>query len=226
MNVHDIAIISDVMKTEKFYYKDIIIEVPDEVYYPREDTLLLAKVLEKEELKGKKCLEMCCGSGFLSVLMVKLGADAFAVDINEKAVEATKSNAEKNSVKINAVVSDMFENIKERFDFILFNPPYLPDDTNPELLEKIRHESTKGRLREENIERQWSGGKSGREVIEKFVISVKGFMRKHAKIIMMISSLTGEKETKQLFEENGFSVKEIAREKIPWEELIVFEVTL
>jgi len=80
MNVHDIAIISDVMKTEKFYYKDIIIEVPDEVYYPREDTLLLAKVLEKEELKGKKCLEMCCGSGFLSVLMVKLGADVVVLN--------------------------------------------------------------------------------------------------------------------------------------------------
>jgi len=199
------------MSNEKFYYNDIIIEVPEEVYYPREDTLLLAKILEKEEIKGKKCLEMCCGSGFLSVLMAKRGGKVVAADINEKAVEATRNNAEKNSVKVDAVVSDMFENIKEKFDLIVFNPPYLPDvDFN---------------LKRENIERQWSGGKTGREVIKKFVKDAKKFLNKNGKIIMIISSLTGENETKELLKKNKFNVKEIAREKIPWEELIVFSIT-
>jgi len=200
------------MSNEKFYYNDIIIEVPEEVYYPREDTLLLAKILEKEEIKGKKCLEMCCGSGFLSVLMAKRGGKVVAADINEKAVEATRNNAEKNSVKVDAVVSDMFENIKEKFDLIVFNPPYLPDvDFNLK--------------RELNIERQWSGGKTGREVIKKFVKDAKKFLNKNGKIIMIISSLTGENETKELLKKNKFNVKEIAREKIPWEELIVFSIT-
>lgn len=184
----------------KFYYKEIVLEIPDSVYYPREDSLLLAKILEKEPLKGRY-LDMGCGSGFLAILMAK-SADVTAVDINKEAIKATKENAEKNNVKIKAFVSDLFSFVDESFDLIVFNPPYLPTKDESE---------------------QWSGGKSGREVIEKFVHQAGNHLEKNGKILLLISSLTGEKVVLDLFSNNGFSASIIARKKVPWEELMVIE---
>lgn len=195
----------------KFYYKGIELEVPDSVYYPREDSLLLAKAVENIRLKSKKILDMGCGSGFLSVLMARDNS-VTAADINEEAVKATRENAARNNVKLRALQSDLFSDIHEIFDIIVFNPPYLPEPfsfakKNPREKESI----------------QWDGGRSGRDAIEKFISSAKNHLNKNGKILLLISSLTGEKEVTRLFEKDGFKAGTIAREKIPWEELMVIE---
>ena len=55
----------------KFYHGKMELEIPESVYEPREDSLLLAKALERLKLKGKTVLEVGCGSGFLSILAAK-----------------------------------------------------------------------------------------------------------------------------------------------------------
>jgi release factor glutamine methyltransferase len=207
----------------KYFYRDIVLDVPDSVYYPREDSELIAKTIERTNMKNKKALEIGCGSGLLSIIMAKSGADVTTVDINPDAVEATKANAGKNGVKLDIFVSDMFEKVKGIFDLIVFNAPYLPDDTDLDVVAKIRGEKDINSLREKNIVRQWSGGPAGREVIEKFVSSVKNYLNDNGKILIGISSLTGEKEIIGLFGSIGMNAKTVARQKIPWEELIIIE---
>ena len=187
-----------------FEYKDIILEVPDNVYYPREDSLLMARVLEKVDVNRKLILEIGCGSGFLSVLMAKADAKVTAVDINEDAVEVTRINAEKNNVHVTAERSDLFENVHSLYDLIIFNPPYLP-------------------VEEGETDAIYAGGLSGREVIERFVADVRNYLRPRGEVIIVISSLTGEREVADLFEKEGFKTNVLEREKIPWEELIVIE---
>src|SRR3989344_2055286 len=109
----------------KFSKDGMELEVPEGIYYPAEDSFLLADVIEGTEMKWKKVLEMGCGSGFLSILCAKRGAEVTAIDITEEAVNTTKANAHSNGVKIHVVQSDLFENIIGKFDMILFNPPYL-----------------------------------------------------------------------------------------------------
>lgn len=186
----------------KYFYKDAEFDVPDTVYCPREDSELLAKAIEEMNLQGKNVLEVGCGSGLLSVLMAKNGAVVTSADINPDAVEAAKNNAVKNNAKITAFVSDMFENITEKFDLIVFNPPYLPDDDN---------------------ELTYSGGETGREVIEKFICDVKRFLNNDGIVLMVISSLTGEREVLNIFVSVGLKTTVLRRQKIPWEELIVIE---
>lgn len=188
----------------KFYYRNIELEVPENVYYPREDSELLAKIIEKADIKSKAALEIGCGCGFLAVLMVKAGANVTAADIDKKAVETTKANAKQNSVHVNCFVSDLFSNIKGRFDAIVFNPPYLP-------VEKGENDPA------------YSGGKTGRETIERFIESSVNYLAPGGMVMLVISSLTGEQETIELFEKQGLHAEAVLREKVPWEELIVIQ---
>jgi release factor glutamine methyltransferase len=72
----------------------------------------------------------------------------------------------------------------------------------------------------------YSGGKSGREFIEKFASQVSKYLKPRGRVLMVISSLTGELHVRELFKSKGFHTRIIARQKIPWEELIVVEATL
>jgi release factor glutamine methyltransferase len=188
----------------KFYHGKIELEVPETVYYPREDSLLMAKVIEDLKIEKENVLEIGCGSGFLSILLAMKGAGVTAVDINEEAVGATESNAKANGVDITCLRSDLFEKTDERFDMIVFNPPYLP-------------------VEEGENDAIYAGGLSGRETIERFIAGVKGHLNRNGTVLIVISSLTGEHEVKELFEKEGMNASVVAKEKIPWEELIVIQ---
>ena len=186
-----------------FYHKGITLFVPDKVYYPREDSLLLAGVLEKQKLRKKKVLDMGCGSGFLAILLAKT-AIVTATDSNSLAVKITMDNAKRNNVRLKAVKSDLFKKVKGRYDLIVFNSPYLPID-------------------DEHKDASYDGGKDGRAVIRRFIKNAKKYLKKNGKALLLISSLTGEKEVLGLFSNNKFKTRVLTREKVPWEELIVIE---
>lgn len=185
----------------KFYYQNIELEVPEGVYYPREDSMLMAGVIEKADLKGKRCLDMGCGSGFLAILMAKKGAAVTAADVNATAVEAARKNASRNNAGVDFVCSDLFSGIKGKFDLAVFNPPYLPVD-------------------DEYADESFSGGETGRDAIERFLEEARAFMSEKGQILLLVSSLTGEKEVTDAARRCGFREGILAREKLDWEEII------
>ncbi|MCX6818473.1 MAG: methyltransferase [Candidatus Aenigmarchaeota archaeon] len=213
-----------------FYHKGITLYVPDKVYYPREDSLLLAGVLEKTKLKGS-ILDIGCGSGLLAIIMAK-AAEVTAVDVCSLAVKTTLQNAEINKIKLKAIHSDLFSKVKGKFDLIVCNPPYLPaqTETKPNIRTECVNVCDEQPLDAKDANAYnditYSGGEKGRTVITKFIRNVKKYLKKNGKILLLISSLTGEKEVLALFKENQFKTKIIARQKIPWEELMVIEAGL
>ena len=114
------------------------INVPPTVYPPREDTDLMAKaIMNLGPGKGRKCLEIGCGSGVLSVLASRQGWKVTACDINPFAVACTKGVAEENfsdivvneggpSPKVDGDVSQWTNGNK--FDLVFWNLPYLKPD--------------------------------------------------------------------------------------------------
>ncbi len=180
--------------------RKIELDVASGVYYPREDSILLAKALMKEPVSGK-ILDLGCGCGFLSVLLTSRG-EVTAADIDSAAVKNTKHNAEKLGLKIRVVQSNLFSNIPESFDYIVFNPPYLPVAGEDKI---------------------WSGGSTGREVISKFASQCQSHLKDLGKVFLVFSSLTGEKEVLELFKDMDCEI--VARKKIPWEELLVLKAT-
>jgi release factor glutamine methyltransferase len=90
------------------------------------DSLLLAKVVRKEIKKGDKVLDLGAGTGIQGIFAASKASSVLSVDINPKAIRCTKQNALKNHFnnKIKVLKSDLFSNVKSKFDLIIFNPPF------------------------------------------------------------------------------------------------------
>ncbi|MFW6305639.1 MAG: HemK2/MTQ2 family protein methyltransferase [Candidatus Saliniplasma sp.] len=131
-------------------------DVNEGVYAPSDDSFLLIELLE---LNGdERVLEIGCGSGLISLHCASKGCETTAVDVSETAVENTFHNAERNGLKIDAKLSDMFTELSSQWDVIIFNPPYLPNEQN--LARDIR----------------WDGGERGDETILDFLSQAPDFL--------------------------------------------------
>lgn len=176
-----------------------------EIYSPEEDSYLLSSSLEKiipkiKKYEKLKYLEIGVGSGIQLKTLNSLGIkkeNLFGVDINKIAV--------KQLIKMgfNCIESNLFSNVKGKYDIILFNPPYLPqDDFEP-------HDSRIAT----------TGGKNGSEIINLFLSESKKYLKNEGRIFLLTSSLT------KGIKWNGFNKKLIGKKKIFFEELRVWELT-
>jgi 16S rRNA (guanine1207-N2)-methyltransferase len=74
-------------------------------------------------IKGQ-VLDFGCGYGPIAIYLKKTyDIEVDAVDINERAMNLAKKNAELNNIKINVFKSDIYENINNKYDYIITNPP-------------------------------------------------------------------------------------------------------
>ena len=176
------------------------------LYEPREDSHLTAKYVKK--LARGSVLDMGTGSGIHAVEAAqnKKVTKVLAVDIQKEVITHCKKTI-KNK-KIQFKVSDLFKNITETFDTIIFNPPYLPRDPN------LEHDHT------------WDGGKEGYEVIEKFLNQVPWHLRDKGVILLMFSSLTNKKKIDSVIKEQNmkFTINEQVHSS--FEELYSYKIEL
>ncbi|MEA4134232.1 peptide chain release factor N(5)-glutamine methyltransferase [Mycoplasma sp. 2704] len=115
---------------------DVTIDVSKKVLIPRYETEELVILVNSENKKQNlDVLDLCTGSGFIAIALKKANPtwNITASDIDSEAIEQTKINAQKNDVTINIIQSDMFENINQKFDLIVSNPPYIQET---EILDK------------------------------------------------------------------------------------------
>lgn len=132
--------------TNKQEFMKLSFYVDNNVLIPQPDTeIIVQEIIEKYENKQCKVLDLCTGSGAISIALAKYIEDAnvFASDISSKAIQIAKLNAEKNLVhkRITFIESNMFENIFEReFDVIVSNPPYIETGVIESLDTQVKNE--------------------------------------------------------------------------------------
>ncbi|WP_270311518.1 class I SAM-dependent methyltransferase [Streptococcus infantarius] len=74
--------------------------------------------------KGKTLLDLGCGYGPLGISLAKVqGVKPTMVDINNRAIDLAKQNAQKNGVEADIFQSDIYEKVNGTFDYIISNPP-------------------------------------------------------------------------------------------------------
>ena len=111
------------------------LEVTPDVLIPRPDTeTLVAAVLPLID-DGCRALDIGTGSGAvaLAIAAEKPGAVVTATDIDPRCIALCRRNAQRLGIALRALVADCFDGLRERFDVIVSNPPYVAVD-DPHLL--------------------------------------------------------------------------------------------
>ena len=123
--------LSHLVGFEYFYNRKF--KVTKDVLSPRMETEeLIYKVVEYVKATKKnnlKILDLCTGSGIIAITLKKeldqFFIDVVASDISEEAIKVAKENAQFHDATIKFIQSDIFDNIDEKFDIIVSNPPYI-----------------------------------------------------------------------------------------------------
>ena len=167
------------------------------VYEPAEDTFLLIDSItndlinEKEKnklLNPIKSIEIGCGNGLVSCCYLDILKKEnfklekhFCIDINKDALNLTEKLIKNYNLndKVYFIESDLFSNFKnnEKFDIIIFNPPYVTTDDD----------EYKRALEKKDIYASWAGGKKGSETIFKFISQLKDFIKDDSIIYLLLS---------------------------------------
>ena len=120
-----------IVGSTNFYGYDF--EINENVLIPRFETEQLIEYLiiyiKDNEFDFPNILDIGTGSGAIAVTLKKeLDCNVSAVDISNDALEIAKKNALNNNVDIDFFNSDVFSNVKGKFDVIVSNPPYISYD--------------------------------------------------------------------------------------------------
>jgi len=189
--------------TKRVLFDDFVFVVDENVYSPAEDSFLFAENLSVAE--GDVVLDVGTGCGILGIITAKRARQVVASDINPHAIRCARRNASLNGVqdRMSFFQGDLFAPLctLPKFDIILFNAPYLPssETTAPTWLE-----------------RAWTGGESGRVVIDRFMSGVSDHLRNTGHVFLMQSTHAGVDETLRRFEEWGMNSKIAAVLALPF----------
>lgn len=178
------------------------IKVDERVLIPRPETeeLVMMAVAAAEE--GQHVLDLCTGSGAIAIATYKELEKAgrkvrmTAIDVSEKALELARENAELNEAEINFIQSDLFTRIRERFDLIVSNPPYIPSAEIETLQREVKDFEPRLAL---------DGGADGLEIYRKIAADVSKHLTRGGTLLMEVGAGQAE-EVVKLFKGNSYSM--------------------
>lgn len=113
--------------TGKAYFMGLEFQVNEHVLIPRFDTEVLVEEVLKR-IKGEEhILDMCTGSGciLLSILHERPACTGVGADISESALKVARQNAELLKLSADFICTNLFEQIVQKYDIIVSNPPYI-----------------------------------------------------------------------------------------------------
>lgn len=173
-----------ITKHQEFYGLDFYVD--SNVLIPQPDTEILVEEvinLSKQFTNKPKIVDMCTGSGAIAIAICKnVEVDMIATDISEKALKIAKKNAIKNEVNVKFIESDMFENITEKFDIIVSNPPYIETSTIEGLSKEVKNEPLIA----------LDGGEDGLDFYRIFAQNAKKYLNPNGILVVEIGYNQGE----------------------------------
>jgi len=185
------------------------LDIPEEVYFPAEDTFFLIRNLYLNE-DIKSVYEIGGGSGIISIFLAKkLEKTSFLVsDISLTATKMIHSNCKLNGVnsQIDVVCMDKLNAL--RFlspEVIIWNPPYLPEDSETKKLpiaDKL----------------MLTGGRRGYEEIYDLITSLQN-SKANTSLYTIFSSIAWDKDNFEEISEKGVYLEIIKELKLFFEKL-------
>ena len=170
------------------------------IYPPGKDSFLLQKYIKLYVKQNSKVLDLGTGSGIQGKEALKYTKDVISSDINKECLKALKLE------ELKTIHSDLFSKIKGKFDLIMFNPPYLPEDVREDKEGKVA----------------LCGGKEGYEIIFRFLEQAKSHLKKDGKILLVFSSLSKKDLIENKMKELKYSFEILESEKFFFETIYLY----
>ena len=154
---------------------------------------------------GARVLDMGTGSGVSAIFAARQGVQVTAVDINPEAVRCVQINALLNDMaeQVVAIEGDLFAPvIGQRFDLILFNPPFY-----------------RGRPADDP-DHAWRS----QDVFERFAAELDSFLFPGGRSLIILSSDGAGDQLLALLEQTGFTLCPVTSKNLINEILTIYEV--
>lgn len=209
--------IANIVNKKSFWSYDFFVN--ENVLTPRNDSeILIEAVLSnynnmQEELK---ILDLGTGSGCLILSLLKMykNASGLAIDISEKALKVAKQNAE--NLKINNIKflkNNWNDNIEDKFDIIISNPPYIPTKEIKELEPEVNKFNPLLAL---------DGGEDGLNCYRHLAKSLEKNLKENTKIFLEIGK-NQEKDIEKIFNENGYKLLKMYKDLAEINRILCFK---
>lgn len=189
------------------YFMGDKFKVSKDTLIPRDETEILARkaidIINKNNLKS--ALDIGTGTGILACTIAKYTlSNATALDVSEKALKIAEENI-KNlglSKKVKVLKSDLFENVDEKFDLIVSNPPYIPLSEKATIQKEVTFDPELALFTKDA---------KGLEFYEKIIKEAKNYLNKNGYLLFEMG-IDQSKEIKKLLETNGYKNIEIIKD--------------
>lgn len=176
-------------------FANVALEVTPAALIPRPETEIL---VEKIEVSDGKLLDLCTGSGAIAIALKKKypNLEVTASDLSDAALQLAQKNSAKNNVQITFIKSDLFENIKEKFNTIVCNPPYVSLKEYQNLSREVHFEPKMAFI----------GGEDGLSFYRRLAQEIKEFLLPGGRAWLEIGSGQGD-SVAAIFSAAGFNVE-------------------
>ena len=155
------------------------IKVDERALIPRPETELLADYTVKSVEDGDKVLDMCTGSGCIAISVARRCAkrrvSVTAADISDAAIMLARENAQLNGVNVDFVQSDLFTNVRGRFNVLVCNPPYIRSDEIASLQKEVREFEPRIAL---------DGGADGLDFYRRIAKSIRSYLARDGVLLL------------------------------------------
>lgn len=178
---------------KEFYGRNFYVD--ENVLIPRPETEMLVDLLKDKQ--NATILDLCAGSGCigLSLSLECTDAKVTLADVSPKAVEIIKKNAECLKISgVKIIESDLFNNIEDRFDTIVCNPPYIKTSVIDTLEISVKDYEPTLAL---------DGGEDGLYFYKKTIPLSKEYLKDNGNIYFEIGYDQGD-AVREIFRENNF----------------------
>jgi release factor glutamine methyltransferase len=201
------------LKKERSYnHKGFKLKIFPGIFHPAFffSTKYLFSFIDSQPIQQKECLDLGCGSGLLSLLMLRKKGKVTAIDIQDLAIQNTLFNFEKNKPQFNYVItlvkSDLFDNLPlKHFDFVVINPPYFFAEVTTE------------------YENAWYCGEHG-NYFEKLFFQLGHYIHSTSDVYMVLAENCDLKKIEKIASKHGHQMEIVDQKKIWWELNYIFKI--
>lgn len=188
----------------KAYFYGLEFSVDENVLIPRPETEILVEHALQALQAGMSVLDLCTGSGCIAVTIADQypGIHMDASDISPDALKIAGENAMRHHVPVTFIHSDLFEQIHNRYDLIVTNPPYISLAEMDTLMPEVREHDPHLAL---------YGGTDGLDYYRKIIAHAPDHLKANGLLMMEIGAGQAE-SVSRLLNENDYTDIQIIKD--------------